>query len=398
LDGAGQVGLVQGQGAALRLRLSAFSELLIEMLEDIPGETSKMLQAQIASVFYTGPEGSDEWEEALFRFMPVAAAITVLTKVQNDVRNAEAEVVQFFRAQTDAGDFRVNRIDAMVIPNSRFVIRGGTYTSQIVLAAVDTTAVPVVTIGGRVIEDGLFRVPATTVGTFTYSGYIELPVAEGEDPIRRHFTSTYTVGEPVAIISADMMNVVYGAIDNPISVSVPGVPSAQVQATMDGGTLTRTATGWVARPSADRIGREVTISVSATLDGRTQPIGSRTFRVRALPSPTAFIEFRDRAGTRQKHREGRLDKAALLESPGVRAELLDSDLNIQYTVLGFQMSYTDAMGNTIIEVSDGNRFSARQLSQIRGFNRGRMFMISRIRATGPDGQERALSPIEVVVH
>ena len=392
LDAAGQVGLVEGQGRILRTKLNAFRDTLSNVV------VSEQMRTQLASTFATeSPAGAISWEEQLFQFMPAIAAVTILSKFQNDIRNAEAEVVQHLMGQTDAGDFRVNLIDAAILATSDYVISGGQYTAQIILAAQDTTKKPVVTIGGRVIPDGLYKVPASTVGTHTYKGTIELPGVDGADPIIRPFTGTYTVGAPVAIISADLMNVFYAGIDNPVSISVPGVPSANIQATMEGGTLTRTATGWVARPA--RVGQNATIRVSATIEGKTQSIGSGTFRVKALPPPIAFIAYRDAQDNPAKYKGGTpFNKAFLLASAGVRAELDDADLDVTYTVLSFETNMTDAMGNTIIELSDGNKFSARQMNAMRGLAKGKRFFITRTRAKGPDGIERVLPPIEVIVN
>ena len=46
-----------------------------------------------------------------------------------------------------------------------------------------------------------------------------------------------------------MMNVLYAGIDNPMSISVPGVHNSEVSASMTNGTLTRQGDHWVARPS-----------------------------------------------------------------------------------------------------------------------------------------------------
>ena len=49
------------------------------------------------------------------------------------------------------------------------------------------------------------------------------------------------------------------------------------------------------------------------------------------------------------------------------------------------------------EVSAGAMFSQRQKQQIQRLSRGKRFFISRIRAKGPDGISRDLSPMEVII-
>ena len=51
--------------------------------------------------------------------MPVAAAITLLTKIQSDVRYAEGEVLSILLKNVDVGDYRVNQITAQVIHKAR---------------------------------------------------------------------------------------------------------------------------------------------------------------------------------------------------------------------------------------------------------------------------------------
>ena len=101
--------------------------------------------------------------------------------------------------------------------------------------------------------------------------------------IKRNFEQKYTVVDPSATVSADLMNVLYAGYSNPLSVSVPGVPLNKVQATMTGGTLQPVGPGrYIARPTA--VGQNVTITVTSTNTGRPQQMGQFTFRVRRLAS------------------------------------------------------------------------------------------------------------------
>ena len=67
--------------------------------------------------------------------------------------------------------------------------------------------------------------------------------------VRRDFSQPYTVVAPSATVSADLMNVLYAGIANPIRIAVPGVPSGNVTATMTNGTLVRKGDQWEARPA-----------------------------------------------------------------------------------------------------------------------------------------------------
>ena len=316
--------------------------------------------------------------------------------MQNDIRYAEGEALAHLLTNVDAGDVRVNELNAFVIPDSRIVMRGGKYSARVVLAAVDTTQRPTIIIGGKQINNGLYEFVAGSTGVFDYSGYLEVP--RGDGTIARHdFKSSYTVIEPAATVSATMMNVLYAGIENPISISVPGVPTQQVTATMTNGTLSRSGDGWVARPT--NVGSDAVVTVTATIDGHSQTVNTTSFRVRKLPNPTPFISFKDANGNTDKYLGGKpFSKALLLQAPGLGAAIDDGLLNISFTVLSFETVFFDSMGNAMPEVSEGANFSSRQKEQIKRLSRGKRFYISRVKAKGPDGITRDLSPLEVIVN
>lgn len=214
---------------------------------------------------------------------------------------------------------------------------------------------------------------------------------------RHDFASAYTVIEPTATVSATMMNVLYAGIDNPMSISVPGVPNNAVSASMTNGSLTRSGDTWIARPS--KVGENAVVTVTATMDGRPQTVATTTFRTRKLPDPTPFIVYTDSKGNTDRYRGSRpLAKTLLLNSPGIEAAIDDELLNIRFKVLSFQTVFFDSMGNAIPEVSDGASFSQRQKDQFKRLQRGKRFYISGVKAVGPDGITRDLSPLEVIVN
>ena len=338
------------------------------------------------------------WVSGMFENMPVVAAVTLLSKLQNDLLFAEGEALTALLNNVDAGDVRVNQLDAFVIPSSKLVMRGGKYAADIVLAAVDTTQRPSIFINGKMLPENTrtYELYTGQTGTFTYSGYLE--VTRGDGTTSRHpFQSDYTVIEPMATVSATMMNVLYAGIDNPISISVPGVAQNAVSATMTNGSLTRSGDIWKARPT--QVGAECVITVTAAIDGKPQTVSASTFRVRKLPDPTAYIAYKDNHGNEVRYKGSRpLAKSILLSAEGVEAAIDDDLLNVQYTVLDFETIVFDSMGNAIPEKSNGSKFSERQKTSFRRLSRGKRFYISRVRAKGPDGIIRDLSPVEVIVN
>lgn len=399
LEAANQVMLApgRGQGGNLFNAINSFRNRILKMVSD------KTQQEIISSNLTTEiPKNAvsmgKNWQEYMFEDMPVAAAVTLLSKLQSDVRYAEGEVLHTLVANIDVKDIRVNSLNAYVIPNAQTIVRGDKFSAQIVMAAIDTTQVPDIYIGNRKTElkNGLYETVCGTTGDFTLTGFIET-VNGGGDKIRREFSQKYTVVDPSATVSADLMNVLYAGYNNPISVSVPGVPLNKISASISGGTLTPVAPGkYIARPGA--VGKDVTITVSSTNTGRMQQMGQFTFHVRKLPDPTAYIAMADENGTPSRFRGGGLSKANLMNTSGISAAIDDGILDIAFNVQSFETVFFDNMGNAVPMVSNGSQFSARQKETFRKLTRNRRFYISHIVAVGPDGIQRKLdTSMEVII-
>ena len=332
------------------------------------------------------------WQDYMFESMPTAAAVTLLTKLQNDVRSAEGEVLHTLVSNIDVNDIRVNEVNAYVVPNAQTIVQGGRFSAQIFMAAVDTTNRPTIYVGGREIKssNGLYEIICNQTGDFTMSGWIETLNGSGEK-VRRDFQQKYTVIPPSATVSADIMNVLYAGYDNPMSVSVPGIPSSRLQVSMTGGSFTQKGDGkYIARPT--NVGGEAVVTVAAQTEGRVQEMGKFTFRVRKLPDPTAYISVGD-----DHVMGGKITKQNLMAMTNLGAAIDDGLLNIPFSVKGFEMVFYDNMGNAVPEIAQSSEFTLRQKNMIRQLNRGKRFYISKIRAVGPDGIERTLNNVMEVI-
>ena len=399
LESANQVMLApgRGNGGALYSAINSFRERILTMITD--STQRAIIGSNLSTAIPVNAHAMGKnWQEYMFEDMPVAAAVTLLSKLQSDVRYAEGEVLHTLVSNIDLKDIRVNSLNAFVIPNSQTIVRGDKFSAHIVMAAVDTTQAPDIYIGGRKmsLRDGLYETVCSRTGDFTLAGYMEMLNGNGER-VRRDFSQKYTVVDPSATVSADLMNMLYAGYSNPVSVSVPGVPLTKVQATMTGGTLQPVGPGrYIARPSA--VGKDVTITVTSTNTGRAQQMGQFTFRVRKLPDPTPYIAMMDEQGNPARYKGGALTKASLMAAGGIGAAIDDGILDIGFKVLGFETVFFDNMGNAVPMVSDGDSFSARQKDTFRKLARNKRFYISRVTAVGPDGIQRKLSAsMEVIV-
>ena len=392
LEAASHVMLAPGTGQGHKLfnAINSFRNRILAMVSD-PHQRSIIESNLTTKLPKNAHTMGKNWEEYMFEDMPVAGAVTLLSKLQSDVRYAEGEVLHTLVSNIDMKDIRVNKLSAFVIPESRTVISGDQFSAQIVMAAVDTTQQPEIYVGGQRISNGLYRFTAGGVGEHQFGGYITMRDGSG-NVIRRDFTQKYTVVAPSATVSADLMNVLYAGYDNPISVSIPGVPLNAVQASMSGGSFRSIGMGkYIARPSA--VGSDVTINVASNANGKSRQMGKFTFHVRKLPDPAAYITV----GT-DRFRGGGLAKASFMGANGIKAAIDDGILDIQFKVVSFETVFFDNMGNAVPMASAGASFSERQRDTFRKLSRGKRFYISRITAVGPDGITRKLNgSMEVIV-
>ena len=387
-----------GKGGKLKKAIESYREGITAMIND---EAQKnIIKSNLSTdVPKKAKLMGKNWQEYMFENTPVVAAVTLLTKLQTDVRHAEGEMLHQLVANIDVKDVRVNEIQALVIPNAQTVVRGGKFSAQIIMAAVDTTQRPEIYVGNTLLksENGRYETICGSTGDFTLKGYLVMRNGNGET-IRREFSQPYTVVEPSATVSATMMNVLYAGYQNPISVSVPGIPTNRISLSMTNGNLTKKDGGnYVAVPT--KVGEDVTFTVTAQNEGRQQEMGKFTFHVRKLPDPTGYLDVPDGKGNANRFKGGRISKQAIVSAGGIGAAIDDGLLNISFRVLGFQTRFSDNMGNMVNEVSNSATFTPNQLNRIRSLTRGKLFNISAIRVIGPDGIERTLtSPVEVIIN
>ena len=388
IDAAGTVMLapLTGKGKKLFNAINSYRERILGFVTD-PRQYAIIKSNLSTNV----PKGKNylgkNWQEYMFEDMPVAAAVTLLSKLQNDVRYAEGEVLHSLEANIGLKDIRVNKLEAFVVPEKTTLYPGERFNANIVMAAVDTTSQPDIYFNGSRVntKNGQYSFMAGGVGEHQFGGYILMRNSRG-DVLRRNFLQKYNV-IPVpggATVAADLMNMLYAGYDNPISVGVPGVPQNAVSVSMTGGRLISKGPGkYVAVPAA--VGHDVTFRITARDGKMTRTFPPFTFRVRKLPNPTPYITIGD-----DRFKGGNMAKASLMGARHLKAAIDDGILDIQFRVTGFSTVFYDNMGNAVQMASQGGEFTDRMRDQFRRLSRGRRFYITEVHAIGPDGVARVL--------
>ena len=399
LDAASVIMLspLDNKGKKLRESIDSYRHLAASMVSGNKKEIiEERLNTSPSKKFSTG---NKNWEQLLFEQMPTSAAITLLTKLQGDVRAVEGDVLAELLSNIGADDYRVNSLEAYVVPESKFVMQGSSFSGRVILAAVDTTKRPrFVPSAGTINEDGTFNIVASGIGDRKFFGDVFLS-RPGKEDQQIPFSADYNVIEPMASVAPRLMNVLYAGYDNDIDISVPGVSTNRIRASVanGSGSLQPKNNYWVAKPG--KVGQDMIVSVSADFgNGRYVEVAKKQFQVRKLPDPTPYIEYTDAQGTPERFKGGRLPKATIVNAQGLKAAMDDGVLNIPFAVLQFTVVFTDGT-NFVRDLSNGANFSDAQKSKIRGLTRGKSFFITEVKVKGPDGIERDIpSAMEIRIN
>ena len=387
-----EIMILRGKGAELRNKINEHKEYLVGLIDD------KENYAAIVTSIESGLDTSDPppdvkgvahpWESLYFEHLPLVSVITILSKLQSDVRNVESEILNYLLSQIDAGAFKFNVIEPVVIANSDYVFRGQEYKAQVYLAAFDSTRDPEILVGGQKLPivngKGIFTGNTSTTGVRQWSGVIRLMGDDGT-AIVREFRHEYQVAEASAVVSPTKMNVFYRAVKNPVSVSVSGVPKENIQVEMTKGRITKVpGRDWEVVPGPGPDGEIVSVRVFATIDKVRRFMGSSDFRVKNVPDPIAVIAGRF---------GGAISMTDLTRAPGVDAELKGFDFDLDFNVTEFTVSAVLSGGFTRTERSSTNRFTKAQMDIISQLRTGQRVTFENIRAVGPDGALRTLNSI-----
>lgn len=140
LEAASQVMLAlrRGRGKELFDAINNYRNAMLGMVTDY--KQKKLIASNLTTEIPKDAMAMGKnWQEYMFEAMPTVAAVTLLSKLQNDVRYAEGAVLHTLVSNIDLKDIRVNALNAYVIPNAQTVVRGDKFSARIVMAAVDTT-------------------------------------------------------------------------------------------------------------------------------------------------------------------------------------------------------------------------------------------------------------------
>lgn len=374
-------------------RVNNYRNSIIAIVDNEPKLAS--LKNNILKRFNTDADRTEDdlgeipWLKSRFEGMPMITTIANITQMQGDIKATETEIYSNLLGGQLEIDSKLTTTNykGIVSLDKTAYFAGEKVTGQVVLGKYDANIVPSkVTLNGRDItgnaQNGQVKIdmPAGNVGNDkTIKGVITF-MQDGK-PEEIPFESSYSViAEPNdAIVSADKMNVVYRGLDNPISISVPGVGDNNVNARPTGNSkLTKTGSGkYMLAPGS---GNEVTINVSAKLSSGKTINTPKKFRIKDIPAAAGTVRGEFGVVGMPKTSVNNLE---------IKAELPDFVFDLQLDVLSFVVKVP---GQLAVKVN-GNKFSAKAKREIDKARRGDVITIFDIKAV----ESKKRTPIKKVL-
>lgn len=383
LDIGTRVMIEKGEGPKLLKMLQDYRTSLLAVDPEIGNEFKTSLPINLEKP-KSDTKAGRTWEGAYFHMVPTVAALTILSKFQNDIRTSENRVVAFCHNKVGEVVVVYDTYTAFAATNSSYVMPGDEMEITAGVGAFSKAALPKITIEGSQVElseDGAAHRKLTasaSLGKHSVPVTIEFTDQEGKKQVIKKDIE-YTVGQSAASIALDKMNVLYVGVDNPVTISATGAGSEKLQVSISGGggSLQNKGGGaFVARVNSVTDECWITVSV----DGRVA--GKSKFRTRTIPRPIAVVGgFESGANIPVKNFQAQA---------GVGAGIKDFPFELQYSVTRFTISADSDDGYIDDAQCTGNLWNAQARQLINNLKPGRTVMIDEIYATGPDGRSQKL--------
>lgn len=397
----------KGKAHELKIRLNQYRKAMLGLLDKASDSSEIKIGLLTGPVYNSFAKETQSWEQYNFEEQPLASAVVTLTRLQNDVKNAETSVVQKLLASIDRASFKIDALDPVVLPKTTYIVLGDSFHAQIFLAASQNTVPPTITIdsiNGHLVDQqkvpvsggkGYYSVRPTAEGPVIFSGTINMKAPDGNEIKHYPFRSTYLAAKPSVVVSPTEMNVFYIGVPNPVSISAAGFANSDLQPSCSGGTLSKNATGYVvtlpanATPTHDeKSGPFCMISVSGRMpDGSHKSLGEPSkFRIKRVPDPTCYVA----------NKKGDIDitKAQLGIATQVQARMDNFDFNLSYAVTSFEMVVT-VNGQTVKKLSSSNLFTDEMKKLMSQVGKGSHIIIQDVHVSGPD--KRVIPGVNITV-
>jgi gliding motility-associated protein GldM len=371
----------KGKGKILFDKLKKYKEDLMAIDPDVAKEIGATLPLDLTPPPTKNNAVKNDMAYLYFHMTPTIAAITILSKFQNDIKNSEAQVVEYCHKEIGEVELIYDEFQAFAGTNSQYLMPGEELIITAGIGAFSKAAKPNVTIDGSnvsVKEDGSAEYKTTVSGSGAGVKHVSISFVKPDGTISKVDKEVrYTVGVPSGlVVSTDKTRVFYQGLDNPLSVTGGG-GDEKVKVTVEGNGVGFKKDGpGLYIVNCANLGSAV---VNASDGKTTQKI---TIPIKRVPDPLATVG--GKAG-------GPISANVFRVQRGVAAELRDFVFEgVKYEVTSFTLICTGKgfdEGLGVAEVT-GYYFNADAQALIKRCQAGSTVVIDEIKVKGPGGQRQ----------
>ena len=402
----------EGKATELKQKIAEYREFIVNTVESagISGYNNKVGlltdydQNGEPMLYYNADKEVVDWEHKNFSHIVFVAEMAILNKIVGEVQTTEYDAVGDMMDRIGATDYKINKLQARVIAKSDYITQGQDYEAEVFLVAADTMRnfdakytlgtsnftgkgdVKTARSHGGIVK---LKIPGKNVGEQRFAGVIEMTNPETGDTEYHSFNASYIVAQPSATVAPTKMMVMYQELQNPISVSAPGVASDNLIVNVEGGTLTKDQGAGNYFVEVDKGAKTVKVNVSVKHDNKqVVQLATQEFRVKPVPNPVVNVGGYIVGG--------KVDKEELLVAGRVAATMKDFDFEgYNYTVDSYTVS--TYKGNFIDKKNNGPRFNAEVMELINSARSGQKITFQDIMVKSPKGELRNMGSIAVVI-
>ncbi len=376
LDASTRLFETGGKGDLLKAKLEEYKKNMLAIDSSFPARFAANFPVNTDPV-PSKEGGTKPFTTGYFHMTPTVAALTMLSKFQNNVKNAENTVVSYIHSKIGAVEFVYDKFAAVVGQSSNYVMPGEKITITAGVGAYSTAAQPQISIGGSSVPvnaDGVAIKEFNADGSGEKSVTVNVAYTKPDGTKEtKPFTIKYTVGTPGgAAVMLDKMNVFYIGVDNPVTIGSPtGWDKTTVS--MTGGAISGTGSKRVVKVSA--IGNA---SITVTADGKPSTFN---FRIKRIPDP--IIKVGPSSG-------GRMQAVVFRSQQFVRADLENFDFEAKFNVTGGTVYFMNPGDRNVKQISLTSGSLGGAGDYMKTLVPGSTVIFDNIRVVGPDGQPRTI--------
>lgn len=217
----------KGKGKELYEKLKAYKEQLLAIDPEMKKEIEVGLPLDLTIPPTSSEAGKNNWSYAYFHMTPTIAAITIMSKFQNDVRNSESKAVEFCHKQIGQVEIIYDQFQAFAGTNTQYLMPGEELVITAGIGAFSKAAQPSITIDGANVAlnaDGTAEYKTRVGGSGAGIKRVRISYAKPDGTtavVEKEIK--YTVGIPAGLtVSTDKTRVFYKGLENPLSVTGGG--------------------------------------------------------------------------------------------------------------------------------------------------------------------------------